>query len=119
MSIESGGRMKLSSPRRSGWKRMEEGLPRERLIPGRDNIAEGGSRRTTTMIAKICPSFGLYVDFWAAVKLGYFWWWTDHVLTFRRCREYSRNTPLHKELDLGVLLKRFPHGNMRRRRRWW
>lgn len=78
--------MKLNSPRRSGWKRMEEGLPRERPISGRDNTAEGGLRRTT-MIAKICPSFGLYVDFWAAVILGHFWWWTDHVLTFRRCRE--------------------------------
>lgn len=56
MSIGRGGRMKLSSPRRSGWERMEEGFPRERLIPGRDNTAEGGLRRTT-MIAKIFPFF--------------------------------------------------------------
>lgn len=31
----------------------------------------------------------------------------------------SRNTPVHKELDLGVPLKRFPYGIMRKRSRWW
>lgn len=31
----------------------------------------------------------------------------------------SRGTPPCKELDLGVLLKRFPYGNRKRRMRRW
>lgn len=58
MSVRSGGRMQWSSPRRNGWKRREEEIPKERVFPGtqarQDNTVEGGLKRRTKQMTNTC-----------------------------------------------------------------